>query len=91
MQATCDKLYGWMRKLLASKYHNPSPFSERERVSRRVSGVGGGEWVGVSRGPGQSVAWGQSPGIEIQGRRDRLDPLGPTLVAILLRVGGPGL
>ena len=45
----------------------------------------------MSRGPGQSVAWGQSPGIEIQGRRDRLDPLGPTLVAILLRVGGTGL
>lgn len=45
----------------------------------------------MARGPGQSVARRQSPGIEIQGRRDRLDPLGPTLVAILLRVGRPGL
>ena len=38
----------------------------------------------------------QGPGVQVQGRRDGLDPLGPVSFAILLRVrgagaGGPGV
>lgn len=67
---------------------NILPFSEREQLSGRA-GCSWGE--GVSWGPGERVAGRQGAGIEIQGRRDGLDALRPTLLPVLLRVGRPGL